>query len=89
MILNVRAISTSFAVICFFTTAIVGCLSKLSSFTCCKRATIAAILAYAVALVATRATNAVITNAMVTSEMNKPQEKQDINIASQDQKQPE
>ena len=86
MILNVRAISTSFAVICFFVTAIVGCLSKLSSLTCCKRATTAAIIAYAVALIATRATNAIITNAMVTSEMNKPQEEQ--NIASQDQEQP-
>ena len=87
MILNVRAISTSFAVICFFMIAIVGCLNKLSSFTCCKRATIAAIIAYAVALVATRATNAIITNAIVTSEMNKSQEEQ--NIASKDQKQPE
>ena len=75
MPLDVRSISTNAAVASFFLIAIIGWTSKLSSVTCCKRAVIAAIVAYAVTAIAVKAINAILINAMVNKQLTLEQEK--------------
>ncbi len=75
MPLHVRSISVSAAVICFFGIAVIGWISDLSPFTCCKRALTAAIVAYAAAVLAVKAINAILVNAMIKSQMNQQKEK--------------
>lgn len=70
MPLNVKSISISVAVLCFFAIAGIGWISRLSSFTCCKRALIAAAVTYMVTTLAVRAINSILTNAMIESQMN-------------------
>ncbi len=75
MPLHVRSISVSAAVICFFGIAVIGWISGLSPFTCCKRALIAAIFAYVVATLAVKAINTILINAMTESRMNQQEGK--------------
>ncbi len=77
MPLHVRSISVSAAVICFFGIAVIGWISGLSPFTCCKRALIAAIVAYAAAVLAVKAINAILMSAIIKSQMNRQKEKND------------
>ena len=70
MPLHVRSISVSVAVICFFGIAVIGWISDLSPFTCCKRALTAAFVVYVVASLAIKAINTILINAMVKSQMN-------------------
>ena len=74
MPLHVRSISVGTAVICFFGIAVVGWISDLSPFTCCKRALTAAFVAYAVTTFAIKAINAILINAMIKTQMNKQKE---------------
>lgn len=69
MLLNVRPIAISIAVICFFSMAVVGLISELSPFTCCKRAILGALFAYIAGAWAVKAINAILLNAMITSQM--------------------
>ena len=75
MPLNVKSISTNAAVMSFFAIAIIGWIGKLSSVTCCKRAIIAAIIAYVVVSIAVKAINAILINAMVNKQLTLEQEK--------------
>jgi hypothetical protein len=75
MPLHVRSISVSAAVICFFGIAVIGWISGLSPFTCCKRALTAAIVVYAAAFWAVKAINTILVNAMIKSKMNQQKEK--------------
>jgi len=75
MPLQVRLIAVSIAVICFFSIAIVGWLSGLSPFTCCKRATIAALITYLVTAWAVKIINVILVNSMITTRMNKQKER--------------
>ena len=75
MPLHVRSISVSAAVICFFGIAIIGWISGLSPFVCCKRALIAAIVVYTAAVLAVKAINTILVNAMINSKMNQQKEK--------------
>jgi len=75
MPLRVRSIAVSSAVICFFGLSFIGWFSGLSPFTCCRRALLGAIVAYVAASLAVRAINAILTNAMITSQMNKQKDK--------------
>jgi hypothetical protein len=75
MLLNVRSMSISGAVICFFLISITGWCSGLSPLTCCKRSLIAAVIAYIITNCAARLINAVLMNAIVKSQaMKKEQE---------------
>jgi len=74
MPLHVRSIAVSIAVICFFALSIIGGFCGLSPFVCCKRALIGAILAYIVGGWALRAINAILIDAMITSQMNPDEE---------------
>jgi len=71
MPLHVRSIAVSIAVTCFFILSFISWISGLSPSTCCKRALIGAAVAYVAASLAAKAINAILTNAMITSQMNK------------------
>ena len=75
MPLHVRSIAVSIAVICFFGLSLIGWVSGLSPFTCCKRALAGAVLAYVAAAAATKAINAILINAMIKSQINQQKEK--------------
>jgi hypothetical protein len=70
MPLHVRSIAVSIAVVCFFVLSIIGGISGLSPFVCCKRALIGAIIVYIAAGLAVRAINAILVDAMVTNQIN-------------------
>lgn len=74
MPLNIKPIAVSFAVICFFGISIATCFSGLTPFTCCKRATTGAIIAYIAATLAVAAINAILISAMVENQMKQEQE---------------
>ena len=71
MPLHVRSIALSSAVICFFALGFISWFSGLSPFTCCKRALLGAVVAYILTNLHARAINAILTNAMISSQMNK------------------
>jgi hypothetical protein len=69
MPLHVRSIAVSISVICFFGLSLIGWISGLTPFVCCKRALIGAVLAYIAGAWAVRAINAVLMNAMISNRM--------------------
>jgi len=69
--LHVRSMAVSAAVLCFFVVGIVGSLCGLSPSTCCKRAVLGAVAAYIVVRAGVRAINAILTQAMIESQINK------------------
>jgi len=75
MPLHVRSIAVSIAVICFFLLSLIGWISGLSPFVCCKRALIGAVLAYIAGIWAVKAINAILINAMITNQMNQQEKK--------------
>jgi hypothetical protein len=75
MPLQVRPIAVSTAVICFFILSFISWISSLSPFTCCKRALFGAIITYITASLAIKAINAILTNAMITSRVNRDSNK--------------
>ncbi|MHC4460068.1 MAG: hypothetical protein ACYS6W_07020 [Planctomycetota bacterium] len=74
MPLNVRSIAVSIAVICLFGLSLIGWISGLPPFTCCKRALVGAACAYIAATLAVKAINAILINAMVTDQMRQKKE---------------
>jgi len=62
-------------VLCFFAISLIGWVSGLSPFTCCKRAITGATIAYVIAVCAVKAINAILINAMIKSQMNHRKEK--------------
>ena len=74
MPLNVRSISVSGAVICFFVIAAIGWISGFSTYTCCTRALTAAIIAYVVITVAVKAINAILINAVINNWVGQEKE---------------
>ncbi len=75
MPLHVKSIAVSIAVICFFGLSLIGWISGLSPFICCKRALVGAALAYIAGAWAVRAINAILISAMITNQMNQQKEK--------------
>lgn len=71
MPLHVRSIAVTVAVICFFGLSFVCWVSGLPPFVCCERALIGALITYVAASLAVKAINAILTNAMITSQMNR------------------
>ncbi len=75
MPLHVKSIAVSIAVICFFGLSIIGWISGLSPFICCKRALAGAVIAYIAGTLVVRAVNAILISAMITNQMNRQKEK--------------
>lgn len=71
MVLQTRPIAFTTAVIAFFVLSIVGSIVGLPPCTCSKRAVLGAVAAYAVASVAVRAINTILTQAMIASQTSK------------------
>jgi hypothetical protein len=74
MPLHVKSIAVSIAVICFFAVAVIGLISGLSPFTCCKRALVGAVAAYITVTWAIKAINAILINAMISSRIKQHKE---------------
>ena len=74
MPLHIKSVAVSIAVASFFGVSLIGLISGLSPFTCCKRALIGAVLAYIVGIWAVRGVNAIVVSAMVTEQMNEQKE---------------
>lgn len=75
MPLHVRSVAVSIAVTCFFGVSIVGWISGLSLFTCCKRALVGGVIAYIAGIWLVKAVNAILISAMVTNQMSQQKEK--------------
>lgn len=71
MLLRIRPIAVSAAVLCFFAIGIIGSFGGLSPYTCCKRAVLGATVGYLAAGAAVRAINAILTQAIIASEVRK------------------
>ncbi len=75
MPLHIRSITVSIAVMCFFGLSLVGWVSGLAPFTCCKRALAGAMFAYIATTLAAKAINAILMNAMMKNQVNQRKEK--------------
>jgi len=72
--LHARHIAVSTAVICFLALGIIGSLGGLSPDVCCRRALLGAVVAYVAAHVAVQAIAAILTRAMIASQIQKDKE---------------
>jgi len=71
MLLNIRAMATSISVLSFFCFAFLGWFSGLSQLTCCKRAIVGAIIVYISASIALKIVNAILSSAVIDSQIKK------------------
>ena len=78
MLLNVRSISVSVSVIFFFTLGFVGWLSDLSTYVCCKRALIGAVISYVLISWIIRLINAILMDAIIESQVNQQKESESV-----------
>jgi hypothetical protein len=69
--LHIRSIAVSAAVLGFFALGIIGSVCGVSPCTCSKRAVLGAAAAYLAAGVAARAINAILTQAMIESRIDR------------------
>ena len=58
------------AVVFFFAVSAVGCIAGLSPFCCCKRALLASLIGYVAGVLAVKAVNMILINAMVEKQLN-------------------
>jgi len=75
MPLHHRSIAVNIAAVCFFGIAVIGSFSGLSPFTCCQRALAGSVVAYVVTVLAVKAINAILMDAMIKYQINKQKEK--------------
>jgi hypothetical protein len=71
MPLNVRSIAVSMSVIFFFGLGLVGWLSNLSPYVCCKRAVTGSLLVYIVSSFVVKVINAILIDAFIVNQMSK------------------
>lgn len=71
MVLQSRPIAFTLAIIGFFALSIVSTFVGLAPDTCCERALGGAIVIYIATLVAVRAINTILTQAMIEGQVNK------------------
>ena len=76
MPLDTRLIATKIAVTFFFTLGLIGSAVGLTPFTACKRALAGALLAYFVAILAVKAINAILLDAMITRHLERQKEQE-------------
>jgi len=71
MPLHVRSIAVSVSVLCFFGLSIIGLISNLSPYVCCKRAIAGALLVYIASSFSVKAINAILIDAMIMNQQDK------------------
>ena len=76
MPLDARLIATKIAVMFFFTLGLIGSAVGLSPFTTCKRALAGALLAYLVTILAVKAINAILLDAIITKRLEREKERE-------------
>jgi hypothetical protein len=74
MLIHVRPIAISAAVVSFFGLSFVGLFHGLAPFTCCKRAFIGAVLAYMATALVVKTVNAILISAIIDSHTNRRKE---------------
>ena len=74
MLIHVRPIAISVAVISFFGLSFVGLFNGLAPLTCCKRAFIGAALVYLATALAVNIVNAILTSAIIDRHTNRQKE---------------
>jgi hypothetical protein len=74
MLIHVRPIAISVAVISFFGLSFVGLFNGLTPLTCCKRAFIGAALVYLATALAVNIVNAILTSAIIDRHTNRQKE---------------
>jgi hypothetical protein len=74
MLVQIRPVAVTAAVLCFFAIGIVGSVCGLSPDTCSQRALLGALGAYLATGAAVRAINAIVIQAMIASQTNKNEE---------------
>jgi type III secretory pathway component EscU len=74
MLIHVRPIAISMAVISFFALSFVGLFNGLAPLTCCKRAFIGAALAYLATALAVNVVNAILTSAIIDRHIDRQKE---------------
>ena len=67
MLLRVKSVAATTAVLAFFMLSIIGWICGLTPFVCCKRAVIGAVVVYIASGLAAKAIVAIVTHAMITS----------------------
>jgi hypothetical protein len=67
------------SVICFFAVGLIGWCTGLMPFTCWKRALAGAVVVYVAVTLVVRAVNAILTDAMIESQLRKLGEKANDN----------
>ncbi len=82
MPLNVRSIAVTIAVLSFFGLGLIGGLSGLSAYICCKRALAGAFVVYVCSCIAVKLINMILIDAMITDRLNQENNR----IASNKQK---
>jgi hypothetical protein len=70
MPLHTRSIAVSISVVCFFVLSLIGWMSGLPPFVCCKRAIAGAVIVYITGSLMIRAINAILIDAMIMNKMN-------------------
>ena len=71
MPLNIRSFAVNISVISFFFLSIIGWISGLSPFVCCKRAMIGAVLVYIIAIFIVRVINIILLDAIINRQVEK------------------
>ncbi len=74
MPLHVRSIAVSISVIFFFGLSLIGWISDLSPYVCCKRAVMGSVLVYIASSFAVRAINAILIDAIILNQMNRQED---------------
>lgn len=74
MPLHVRSIAVSISVISFFGLSIVGWISNLSPFVCCKRAVIGSVFVYIASSIVVKVINAILIDAFILNQMSKQED---------------
>ena len=74
MLIHVRPIAISVAVISFFGLSFVGLFNGLAPLICCKRALIGAVLAYMATAIVVKTINAILISAIIDRHTNRQKE---------------
>ncbi|MHC4388392.1 MAG: hypothetical protein ACYSX1_07270 [Planctomycetota bacterium] len=74
MPLNAKSIAVSIAVTFFFGISLVGWITGLAPYLCCKRAAAGALIAYVATILAVRVVNAILTDAIIADQVKRKQE---------------
>ena len=86
MLLNVRSIAITLAVISFFCLSSISALSGLSAYICCRRAIAGSLLVYISCCIAVKLINMILIDAMITDKLSQENKRTASNKTNPDRK---